>query len=201
MIQSIEAKVWEAREDDDAPARETAQAGRYAGIPRDVLTARAAVVKDRDEGPIEVERGLDQEERLIEVWRLPAKSASLGDPGMRPLEIVQPRNTRKAPPSRESWRRSSPRSVAARSPSALGRELDQHEEERAEGQAQKEQERHEPREEEPLRIRGPQNRAGHRPSRRDAGADDRKAVPRVPGGIVTCSGRSATRSRSWIRTR
>ena len=66
-------------------------------------------------------------------------------------------------------------------PSSLGRILDQHEEERAEGQAQKEQERHEPRKEELLRIRRPQNRAGHRTQQGADGANGGKAVPRVPG--------------------
>ncbi len=65
-------------------------------------------------------------------------------------------------------------------PSSLGRVLDQHEKERAEGQAQKEQERHEPREEELLRIRRPQNRTGHRAQQGADGADDWNAVPRVP---------------------
>ena len=166
------------------PARRRRRADTR-GIPRDVLTARAAVVEDRDEGPdAEVEGGPDQEERLIEVWRLPANERIvLGDPGMGPfVEIVQAEEHRQGE-RRHHGNRGEDRLADPSQhnpPSSLRRELDQHEKERAEGQAQKEQERHEPREEELLRIRGPQNRAGHRPQQGDAGADDRKAVPRVP---------------------
>ena len=62
------------REDDDRGTGEAAQAGGNRGVPRRVLTARASVVEEGDEGPAsEVEGGPDQEERDVEVWRLPAK--------------------------------------------------------------------------------------------------------------------------------
>ena len=109
------------REDDDGGPGEAAQAGRHRGIPRRVLTARAAVVEEGDEGPdSEVERRPDQEERHVEVWRLPAKQRIvLGRVGVR--TIRRDRAGRGAPggrgpPSRGASRRSSPRSVAARSP-------------------------------------------------------------------------------------
>ena len=79
------------REDDDGGPGEAAQAVRHLGIARDVLTARAAVVEEGDEGPDEeVERRPDQEERYVEVWRLPAKQRIvLGRAGDGPrVEIV-----------------------------------------------------------------------------------------------------------------
>ena len=173
------------REDDDGGPGEAAQAGRHRGIPRRVLTARAAVVEEGDEGPdAEVERRPDQEERHVEVWRLPAKQRIvLGCAGDGPrVEIAQAEEQREEEGRHHGERCEDrlPDPSQHDPPSSLGRVLDQHEEERAEGQAQKEQERHEPREEELLRIRRPQNRAGHRAQQGADGANDRNAVPRVP---------------------
>ena len=172
MIQSIEAKVWvSARTMMDGPG-ELAQAGRDRVIARRVLTARAAVVEDGDEGPdAEEERRPDQEERHVEVWRLPAKQRIvLGRVGVGPfVEIVQAEEHRHEQGRHHGNRGEDrlPDPSQHDPPASLGRVLDQHEKERAEGQAQKEQERHEPREEELLRIRRPQNRAGHRPQQGD----------------------------------
>ena len=173
------------REDDDGGPGEAAQAGRHPGIPRHVLTARAAVVEEGDEGPdSEVERRPDQEERHVEVWRLPAKQRiMLSCPGDGPqVKIVQAEQHRQEEGRHHGKRCEDrlPNPPQHDSPSSLGRVLDQHEEESAEGQAQKEQQRHEPREEELLRIRRPQNRAGHRAQQGAGRANDRNAVPRVP---------------------
>ena len=65
-------------------------------------------------------------------------------------------------------------------PSSLGGVLDEHEEQRAEPQAQKEQERHEPGEQELLGIGCPKDRAGHSAQDRDDRGDHGNAVPRVP---------------------
>ena len=153
------------REDDDGGPGEAAQAGRHPGIPRHVLTARAAVVQEGDEGPdSEEERRPDQKERHVEVWRLPAKQRIvLGCARDAPrVEVVQAEEQReeKSRHHRKRGERRLPDPPHDDSPSSLGRVLDQHEEERAEGQAHKEQKRHEPREEELLRIRRPQDRAG-----------------------------------------
>ena len=176
------------REDDDGGAGEAAQAGRHPGIPGHVLPARAAVVEEGDEGPdAEVERRPDQEERHVEVRRLPAKQRIvLGCPGDGPrVEIAQTEEQREEQGRHHGERCEDrlPDPSHHDPPSSLGRVLDQHEEERAEGEAQKEQERHEPREEELLRIRRPQDRAGHRPQQGADGANDRNAVPRrAPAG-------------------
>ncbi len=173
------------REDDDGGPGEAAQASRHPGIPRRVLTKRAAVVEKGDEGPNpEVDRRTDQEERDVEVWRLPAKQRIvLGCAGGCPrVEIAQTEEHRegKSRHHRNRCEDRLPDPSQHDPPSSLGRVLDQHEKEPAEGQAQKEQERHEPREEELLRIPRPQNRAGHRPQQGADSANDRHAVPRVP---------------------
>ena len=185
MIQSIDGEALGQREDDDRGPGELAQASRDLGIPRRVLTARAAVVDDGDEGPDdEEERRPDQEERHVEVWRLPAKQrVVLGGVGVGPLvEIVQAEHHRQEEDRHHGNRGEDrlPDPSQHDPPASLGRVLDQHEKERAEGQAQKEQERHEPREEELLRIRRPQNRAGHRPQQGEDAGNERNAVPRVP---------------------
>jgi hypothetical protein len=63
------------------------------------------------------------------------------------------------------------------SPTSLGRVLDQHEEERAKGEAQKKQERHEPREEKLLRICHAQDHARDHSQQGGGGAYDRNTVP------------------------
>ena len=110
MIQSIEAKVWvSARTMMEGPARRRRRADTLV-IPRHVLTARAAVVEDGDEGPDpEVERRPDQEERHVEVWRLPAKQRILRRLPRRGT-IRRDRAGRAAPagtgpPSREAWQK------------------------------------------------------------------------------------------------
>ena len=173
------------REDDDGGPGEPAQAGRHHGIPRHVLTARAAEVEEGDEGPdSEVEHRPDQEERHVEVRRLPVQQRIvLSHPGDGPrVQIAQAEQHRQEESRhhRNHCEDRLPDPPHHDPPSSLGRVLDQHEKERAEGQAQKEQERHEPREEELLRIRHPQNRAGHHPQQGGDGGNDRNPIPRVP---------------------
>ena len=85
-------------------------------------------------------------------------------------------------------------------PSLPGPRMDQHEEERAEGQAQKEQERHEPREEKLLRIRAPRIAQATAPSRAQTAPMTGMRLPRRgrrrDGGLP---GRSATRSAFIIQ--
>ena len=185
------------------PARRRRRADT-AGIPRHVLTARAAVVEEGDEGPAsEVERRPDQEERHVEVWRLPAKQRIV-------LGCARGRSTSRdragrgatggrGPPSPGASRRSSPRSVAARSPILPGSRT---------GSARRRARRG------PGSERTGTTRATRRRTASDSPPPESRRPPRpagrttapmtgmrfhgCPGGIVACSGRSATRSRSGI---
>src|SRR4030095_14840611 len=103
------------------------------------------------------ERRPDQEERDVEVWRLPLKQRIVfgrARDGPR-VEIVQAKEQQDAEGRHHRDRCENGLADPPHHdpPPSLGRILDQYEEERAEGEAQKEQERHEPREEELLRIR------------------------------------------------
>jgi hypothetical protein len=129
-------------------------------IPRRVLTARAAVIEDGDEGPdSEEKRRPDQEERHVEVRRLPAQQRIVIERlGVSPLvQIVQAEEQRQEQGRhhRDRCEDRLPYPSQHDPPPSLGRVLDQHEEEPAERQAEKEQERHQPREEELLRIPDP----------------------------------------------
>ena len=184
MIQSIEAKVWvSARTMREGPARRRSRADTAGS--RRVLTARAAVVQDGDERPDdEVEDRPGQEERHVEEWRFPLEQRIvLGRTGVRPfVEIVQAEEHRQRQ-RRHHGERGEDRLADPPQhdpPSALGRVLDSREKERAEGEAQEEQERHEPREEELLRIGRSKNRAGHAAQHGHAGGNGRNPVPCVP---------------------
>jgi hypothetical protein len=128
---------------------------------------RATVIKDGDERPgSEVDRRPDQEERHVEEGRLPPKQRILCDRlGVRPLvEIVQAeeQGEEKGRHHRDRGEDRLPDAAHDDPPGALGGVLDQYEEQPAEGQAQEEHERHEPREEELLRVRRSEDRADRR---------------------------------------
>ena len=172
------------RQDDQRGAGEAAQAGGHRGIPRRILAARSAVIREGDDGPDhEEERRPNQEERHVQVRRFPVQqSILLGGPGDGPrIERVQAEQHRHEQDRHhrqhgEDGLADAPQHDA---PSALRGVLDQHEEERAERERQEEQERDEPREIELLRIPGSQHRADRRPQQRQDGADHRQTIPRV----------------------
>src|SRR4030095_14737481 len=155
------------------------------GLPAGVLAPRESVIEERNERPSsEVNRRPDQEERHVEKRRLPAKQRIVfggARDGPR-VDILQAEEQRNEEGGHHRDRRENGLAGPAHHdpPSSLARIHEQGEAERAEGQTQKEQERHEPREEELLRIRRPQKRAGRGAQHGPGGANDWKTVPRRP---------------------
>ena len=173
-----------------------------AGIPRHVLTARAAVVEEGDEGPdAEVERRPDQEERHVEERLLPAQQRIvLGRARDRPrVEIVQAEEQRDEESRHHGERcedrladppqHDPPSSLGARTGSARRRARRGPGSERT-GTTRATRRR--------TASDSPRPRIAQAtaPSRAHAAPMAGRRFHECPGGIVACSGRSATRSRS-----
>src|SRR3970282_1139938 len=137
------------------------------------------------------------------VGRFPAKQRIvLGCPGGGPrVEIAQAENQRKKKSRHhgEHCEDRLPDPPQHDSPSSLGRVLDQHEEEPSEGPSKKKSRTTRSHEKKNcFGFAAPRIAQAAAPSRAQTAPMTGMRFHGCPGGIVTCSGRSATRSRSEI---